>query len=283
MDFMQLHQLEVIERTGTFSAAAQELHMSQPALTRSIQRLEAELGQPLFDRKGRNAQMNDAGRIALDYAKQILREKYLMREALNEHARRARALVVGTVAPAPLWRLTALAIERFPTSILTSKTFETERLEREILNGDIDLGISLKPCMMPTVRCCQLMTESLSVCLPSDHPLAEHKSLSAAELDGESFLLYRGIGFWQGFCETSFPHSKFIIQEDRTVFHQMIPTTPLIYFVTDVPSLREAVPAGRTVVPLRDAAAHATYYLLARDGARSEALQIFDWVRQQVS
>lgn len=279
MDFEQLQQLEAIERTGTFSAAAHELHISQPALTRSMQRLEAELGQPLFDRAGRSAQINEAGQIALDYAKQILREKYLMREALSEHARRARALVVGTVAPAPLWRLTALIVERFPTSILTSKTFETERLEREVLNGGVDLGISLKPCMMPTVSCCQLMTESLSVCLPSDHPLANRKSLSTAELDGESFLLYQGIGFWQDFCDTHFPHSKFVIQEDRTVFHQMIPSTPLIYFVTDVPSLRSAVPEGRTVVPLQDAAAHATYYLLVQDGARQEALDIFDWIR----
>lgn len=280
MDFMQLHQLEAIERTGTFSAAAHELHISQPALTRSMQRLETELGQELFDRKGRTAQLNDAGRIALDYAKQILREKYLMREALNEHARRARALVVGTVAPAPLWRLTALTIERFPTTIATSETLDVQRLEREILNGGIDLGISLRPYMMPTISCCQLMTESLSVCLPSDHPLAQHKSLSAADLDGESFLLYRGIGFWQDFCDTHFPHSKFVIQEDRTVFHQMIPSTPLIYFVTDVPSLRSAVPPGRVVVPLRDAAAHATYYLLVAHDANDQAQQIFNWVRE---
>lgn len=281
MDFEQLHQLEAIERTGTFSAAAHELHISQPALTRSMQRLEAELGQPLFDRVGRSAQINEAGQIALDYAKQILREKYLMREALNEHARRARALVVGTVAPAPLWRLTSLIVERFPTAILTSTTFDVERLEREVLNGGVDLGINLKPCMMPTVSCCQLMTESLSVCLPSDHPLAKRTSLSATELDGESFLLYRGIGFWQDFCDTHFPHSKFVIQEDRTVFHQLIPSTPLIYFVTDVPSLRSAVPEGRTVVPLRDAAAHATYYLLVQDSARQEAHDIFNWVREQ--
>lgn len=283
MDFEQLHQLEAIERTGTFSAAARELHMSQPALTRSMQRLEAELGQQLFDRVGRSAQLNEAGRIALDYAKQILREARLMREALNEHARRARALVVGSVAPAPLWRLTALVVERFPAALLTSQTLDVERVEREVLNEGIDLGISLRPYMMPTVRCCPLMTESLSVCLPASHPLAKRKSLSAAELDGESFLLYQGIGFWQDFCNTHFPHSKFVVQEDRTMFEQMIPTTPLMYFVTDVPSLMNAVPEGRVVVPIKDTAAHATYYLLMHENARQEAHDIFDWVRMIVS
>lgn len=53
MDFDQLRQLDAIDREGTISAAAERLHLSQPALSRSVQRLEAELGQPLFDRSGR--------------------------------------------------------------------------------------------------------------------------------------------------------------------------------------------------------------------------------------
>lgn len=50
MELEQMRQLEAIERLGTVSAAAEELHISQPALSRSIQRLEAELGCTLFDR-----------------------------------------------------------------------------------------------------------------------------------------------------------------------------------------------------------------------------------------
>lgn len=67
-----------------------------------MQRLEAELGQSLIDRSGRHSQLNEAGKIALDYAHQILREERLMREALNVYARRQNVLSVATVAPAPL-------------------------------------------------------------------------------------------------------------------------------------------------------------------------------------
>lgn len=281
MEFDQLEQLVAIERHGTLSAAAAELHVSQPALSRSIQRLETELGQPLFDRHGRSATLNDAGRIALDYAHQILRDQRLMRQALDDHARRERALTVATVAPAPLWHLTALLIERYPGLPLFSQTQDQASIEQAILNGDADLGIALRPLMLPTVRHCRLMTESLSVCLPQAHPLASAASLSAEELDGEEFLLFQQIGFWQGFCDTHFPHSKFLVQEDRMVFEQMLSSTQLLYFVTDAPSLSNNVPPGRVVVPLRDNDAHATYYLLSREGARPEVSDAFDWVRQQ--
>lgn len=279
MNFEQLAQISAIDELGTLSAAAEKMHISQPALSRSIQRLETELGQPLFDRNGRNITLNDAGRIAVTYARQILREKELMRDALDTHARRARALTIGTVAPAPLWRLTALTVERFPQLIMTSETMTVEAIEKGILNNTIDLGISMRPYMLPTVKSCQLMTESLSISLPAEHPLARKKILSAKNLDGETFLLSSGIGFWMDYCDTHFPNSKFIVQEDRVVFEQMLGTTTLPYFVSDVPSLRAHVPETRTIVPLSDTAAHATFYLLVSEKARPEALELFDWVR----
>lgn len=282
MEFEQLRHLDALERCKTMSAAAAEQHISQPAFSRSIQRLEQEFKQPLLERNGRKVSFNAAGRIALDYARQILRDQRLMVEALSEHARKSRALAVGTVAPAPLWRLTAQMIELAPGTMLTSEMFGEREVERRILNGSIDMGISLKPCGLPTVRCCQLMTESLMVALPTSHPLAKKSSISAEEIDGESFLLFKQIGFWQRYCETHFPKSTFVVQEDRTIFEQLMPTTQLLFFVSDVPSLASQVPPGRVAVPLRDAAAHATYYLLVREEGRPEALNAFDWIRKHV-
>lgn len=278
MDFDQLKQLDAIDREGTISAAAERLHISQPALSRSMQRLEAELGQPLFDRSGRRSALNDAGRLALEHARRILREEQLMRDALAEHARRQTLLSVGTVAPAPLWRLTSLLTERCPAAVLTSQTLTQADVERGVLNGIIDLGISLRPVTLPTIRCHQLMTESLSVMLPICHPLASRKSLSSEELDGETFLLFRQIGFWQGFCDTCLPRSRFVVQEDRTVFEQLTRTSGLPYFTTDAQPIPPEFLEGHANVPLRDTSAHATFYLLVNTGAKPEAQHAFDLV-----
>ena len=280
MELEQLRQLEAIEREGTMSAAAQVLHLSQPALSRSLGRLESELGQPLFDRAGRRLILNDAGRVALEHAGQILRAERVMREALADVARRTRALRVGTVAPAPLWRLTALMAERFPGLVLTSQMLTEDEVESGVVDGDLDLGISLCPLTLPMVRSTRLMVENLAVVLPSEHVLAGRSSVSMAELDGETFLLFRDIGFWRQVCDQNLPHSEFIVQEDRGVFEGLARSSPLPHFITDAPSFSDAVP-DRVIVPIRDTAAHATFHLLARAGCRQEAENLFDWVSRQ--
>lgn len=280
MELEQLRQLEAIEREGTMSAAAQVLHLSQPALSRSLGRLERELGQSLFDRVGRRLILNDAGRVALEHAGQILRAERMMREALADVARRTRALRVGTVAPVPLWRLTALMTERFPGLVLTSQMLTEDEVECGVVDGDLDLGISLRPLALPMVHSTRLMVENLAVVLPSEHKLAGRSSVSMAELDGETFLLLKDIGFWRQVCDQHLPHSEFIVQEDCGVFEGLVRSSPLPHFVTDAPFFSDAAPE-RVVVPIRDTAAHATFYLLARAGCRQEAENLFDWVSRQ--
>lgn len=278
MELEQMRQLVAIDEAGTISAAAERLHLSQPALSRSIQRLETELGQPLVDRSGRRAELNQAGRLALDYARQMLRDERLMREALADLARREHVLTVATVAPAPLWRLTALLVERFPQTVLTSETLDEGDVEQRVINNEVGFGISLRPVMLPNVRSTRLMTESLSVSLPASHPLAGAATLSSAELDGETFLLFNQIGFWRGYCDRCFKRSRFVVQEDRTVFEQLARTSDLPYFVSDAPSAAFSSPEGRVTVPFRDTSAHATFYLLVNVEARAEAQEAFDWI-----
>ena len=74
IELYQLEQLVTIAKAGTISKAAEILLISQPGLTRSIQRLEDELGLKLFDRKKNKITLNDNGIMAVEYAK-----KYLMK------------------------------------------------------------------------------------------------------------------------------------------------------------------------------------------------------------
>ena len=277
MELEQLRQLDAIAREGTMSAAARALHLSQPALSRSIQRVEADLGTPLFSRDGRRVALNDVGRVAVDWARQILRDERLMRDAVDAVARRARSLRVGTVAPAPLWRLTGLMVEAFPRETLTSETVEEAAVVRGVLDGTFDLGIVCGRPLNPLLRSCELMHENLSVTLPPNHPLASRASVPLRELDGSTFLILTGIGFWRGLVERALPHATFIEQDDRVVFAQLARTTPHCTFVTDAPYMENDPVPGRTVVPLEDPEAHVTFYLAARANVTGLAAKLFDW------
>lgn len=93
-------------------------------------------------------------------------------------------------------------------------------------------------------------------CRPAGQKRRQGAELArAADLDGETFLLFSQIGFWQSFCDTRLPHSHFVLQDNTTVFEQFTRTSSPPFFVTD---------------------AHAMFYLLVNDGAKPEAQRAFD-------
>lgn len=259
------------------SAAAAECNLSQSAFSRSIQRLEAELGAQLFDRQKNSVRLNETGRAAVAHARNVLREVQLLQDAVDEAQRRARTLRVGTCAPAPLWNLTARIVERFPTDVLSSETLDEEEIERRVLDGSIDFGISQKPFLLPVITNAELMTEALSIAVPASHPLSTCESVTFDDIDGVDFLMLEDIGIWRDVHHDHMPHSHFVIQKDREVYTQLAEAGTMPVFVTDIPIQWGLLPE-RVRVPIDHPAATKTFYLLAREDATPRVREIFDWI-----
>lgn len=280
MEFEQLRQLDAIARMGTFSAAAKELHTSQPSISRSMRALERELGCELFSRSRNHAELNDAGRLALKHARAILAEEHRMRDAFDELMRTNRTLHVASIAPAPIWRLTACVTEHFPGTILTTETVDDEQdVERRLFDRSADLVITRRPIRLPNVVCTPFMVENLFVYAPANDPVAELSSVKLADLDGRSFLMNADVGFWGDAVRAALPNSRIIEQQDATVLAQLIRTSDMLGFVTDVSELCH-VDEGRTRVPIQDAEAHATFFVVAMVDAPQAVLDIVDAVRR---
>ena len=278
MDLEQLRQLVAINEAGTMSGAAQRAHVTQPSLSRSIQRLEAELGCELFDRTRNSARLNDAGRVAVERARDVLAAEQRMRDALDELARKKRTLRVAAVAPAPVWNLTARTVERFPGTILAPEVLPDAEVERRLFDRTADLAIMRKPIALPNCECIPLMAENLFVSVPAAHPLAVRKHVSFADLAGETFLVLDGIGFWKDVYEKAIPDVHSIVQRDREVFTQLVDSSDILCFTTDAPQNSNHM-RGRVEVPLSDADAHVTFYLVALKGAAPRVSELLRWVR----
>lgn len=279
MELEQLRQLDAIARTGTFSAAADELHTSQPSISRSMRALERELGCELFSRSRNRAELNDAGRRALDHARAILAEERRMRDAFAELTRTNRALAIASVAPAPVWRLTGRVTERFPGTILTSEVVDDEReVERRLFDRSADLAITRRPIGLPNVICRPIMVENLFIYAPEDDPVARKSSVKMSELDGRTFLMNADVGFWGDMVRRALPRARFIEQSDSTVLAQLIRTSDLLGFVTDVSEFNHP-DAGRVRVPIQDADAHATFYVAAMADAPQAVADIVEMLR----
>lgn len=276
----QLIQLVEIERQGTISSAAERLHMTQPSLSRSMQRLEAELGQELFDRARNRARINDAGRIVAEHAREMLASEQRMRDALDELAKRRRTLRVGSVAPAPVWNLTARIVERFPGTILETDLLDEGEVEKRLFGRTIDLAVTRRPIALPTCACTPLMTESLSLFAPLTSRFAKLSSVGFSDIDGEAFLVFEDIGFWRDIHQRSMPHATIINQKDREVFFQLLRSSDLLAFTTDAVQGTTALP-DRVAIPIRDASAHATFYLVTLRDASERIREIATAVREE--
>lgn len=277
MDTEQLRQVIAISRLGTISAAAREMHMTQPTLSRALKRTEQELGCELFNRTGNTVTPNEAGSVVVEHAREILAAEQRMRDALDELARNERTLRIASVAPAPVWNLTARVVERFPGTILSPEIVDEQEVERRIFDGMADMGITRRPLALPILRCTPIMSEHLAIRFPEDHPLASRESITFSEVDGETFLIMDNIGFWESVHAKGIPHSRIVVQHDRTVFTELVRTTKLLSFTTDAPGNTRPVP-GHVSVPLSDPDASATFYLVTRREAAAQVVEMAEWV-----
>ena len=266
LELEQLRQLDMIAQCGTMQAAAVRLHLSQSALSRSVRRLEDDLGQQLFDRTRNSMRINAAGQMALEHARAILAEEQRLRDDFAALSKRARTLRVASVAPAPTWRLSALALERDPTAIIEPDLVSEEEARTRLLNGACDLAITASPVDLPTTSSRELLHEDLYANVPKGHALYGRKSLTFSELDGHTFLVYGGIGHWHQVHERMLPYAQCVTQSDRTVFLQQMRTSSLLTFTTNAPE-NTSVHESRKPIPITDPEAHVTFWVSARTDA----------------
>lgn len=278
MELEQLRQLDAIARNKTLQAAASELHLSQSALSRSLKRLEADLGQELFDRTRNSMQINAYGRLALEHARAILGEERRLRDDFAAIAKRNRTICVASVAPAPTWRLSTLILEQNPTEILEPDIVSEQEALTRLVNGNCDLAVMASQPRIPTVESVAFMHEDLYANVPRDHVLRNRESLSFAELDGQTFLVYGGIGFWSDVHTRMMPFSQFVVQPDRTIFLQQVRTSRLLTFTTNAPENTSAH-ESRKAIPITDPEAHVTFWLCMRADAPQRVRAIFELAR----
>ena len=257
----QLCHLVSIADAGTLSRAAEIEHVSQPALTRSIQRLELEWGTTLFDRTKNKIVLNQTGELAVQYARRVLEDVAHMTQAVQALARSQRTICVGSCAPGPLAELLYGLTKRFSGMTLSSETVSPELLEPGLLADTYQLVITDHPIERDGVVCKEYCKESLFLTVPPEHPLAKRTGgVWARELAGETMLHLRGIGIWSRFLNEKMPLTDFIVQDQSDALDALLRVSPLPGFATNLSVERRNRRQNRVVIPFLDAEATITFY-----------------------
>ncbi len=260
-EFYQLEELVAFEDHGTISKAAEAVGVSQPAMSRSMKLLEDELGVPIFIRTSNTIQLNDTGRLAASYARQIVSSLHRAIEDVRAYDRSQKTILVGSVAPAPLWSVLSMLSGFHADKTIAGEMKDVKILVDGLKGGTYKYVITTAPLKIPGFTCLRLGEEKLCFVLPKKHPLASRRSLSFADLDGENMLLYENIGFWKGLPERMMPNSKFFIQSDRVAFDELVRKSLLPSFSSDLTSQEVE---WKKAIPISDKEAQVTFYVSSR-------------------
>lgn len=161
-----------------------------------------------------------------------------------------------------MWKISPLLAQFYP-----AMTVQTEPAgEPDLLNG-LDTGrfhiavLHFRPDdeRFYSVEC---GTETLFFSLPLSHRFAKESALSFADMDGENMLLMSDVGFWYDMTLRKMPHSRFLVQNDRYTFNELVSASVLPSFSTDLGKEYLGENADRVDIPITDDEAKVTYYLV---------------------
>ena len=192
MNLDQLRAFHTVTQYGTISRATSALALTQSAVSRQLQALEAEVGARLFTREGRTMTLTEAGRLLLEHADLVFGAITRAREAIDGlqglergHLRVGAASTIGTYLLPPLlgrFKSTRPGID--VTLEVANKAQTLERLRR----GHIELGFVGPRVLMDDFEQEPYLTDDLGLITAPSHPLAHARRVRARDLASEVFI-----------------------------------------------------------------------------------------------
>ncbi|MGF1425108.1 LysR family transcriptional regulator [Kitasatospora sp. LaBMicrA B282] len=197
MDLLSLRYFQAVARHEHISRAAEELRVAQPSVSRTIARLEAELGVPLFDRHGRRIRLNRHGAALLRRVDRALAELDDARRELADAAGRDQGtLAVAAETLLLLTDLLAAFRERHPGVTIRLLQSPVDEMRRRLRDREVDFCIASQPLSGPSLHAVELLREEVLLAVPLGHHLAGRDRVEVAELADEVFVSTRP-GHWQ--------------------------------------------------------------------------------------
>lgn len=191
MDFDQLRYFMQVAQRQNFTRAAEDLAISQPALSRSIQKLEEEIGQPVFERKTRCVALTEAGTLLQSRVQQVFTILEDTKAEITDDGESGRVRVgaIPTVAPFFLPEVLRRFSSEFPQATLIVQENTTDALLKSCRQGEIDLAILALPIPVKYLEVEELFEEELLLVLPPEHPLVEKKNIRLSDVEPFPFVL----------------------------------------------------------------------------------------------
>jgi len=188
-----LRYLVALADTRHFGRAAERCFVSQPTLSAQLRKLEDYLGVQLIERQPKRVALTETGEQIVARARRMLQEGdeivSLARRDRDPLTGKLKVALIPTIGPYLLPKVAPALRRALPKLKLMLYEYRTAPLLERLRAGEVDLGILALPVDLDGLDSRVLFDEPFSVALPSQHPLAQHGTIAAGDLKGETLLL----------------------------------------------------------------------------------------------
>lgn len=191
MEFEQLRYFLKVAEHSNFTKAAADVGISQPALSRSVARLEEELGQPVFERQTRKLALTDAGKLLQARAQRIVTLVDDTKSEITDDGQtgRIRVAAIPTIAPYFLPSVLSKFGSSYPQATIVVHEDTTEQLLKAVTDGIVDVAILALPLNVRYLEIQQLFEEELMLVMPPQHELTTRKQIKPSDIESLPFVL----------------------------------------------------------------------------------------------
>ena len=222
---MTIRHLKVfiaVAETGTMSAAAEKLYLSQPSVSQAIRELESHYQVLLFERLSKKLFITEAGKRLYSYAKPVAAQFDLIEENMTQESRlqRLRVGATVTVGSSLLPYFIRDLKEACPDTVLYSYVNNTRIIEKKLLDMELDVAVVEGRIRHPDLVSIPLVHDMLVLACSRRHPFAGRASLPVQELEGQDFVMRESGSGTRGLFEDFLSRHRLSIQ---TAFEESSP------------------------------------------------------------
>lgn len=279
IDIRLLEDLVAFADAGTLSAAADELHTSQPALTRSMKKLETDLGVPLFHRTKNRLELNETGEVAARHARRVLDEDRYFQERVIAFDRSLHTISIGYCAPIPQRVLTPLINSVFEGMTISADMADDADFLDRLRDRTYQLAVLHEEPEDEEFTFKKCGHEDLYVSVPPSDPLTFYPQLHLSDLSGRSFLLLSRIGFWRRVVSENTTDTNYLLQVEEDSFRELATNSGYPSFSSSYYLRRGQNLTGHTNIKIADDVCHTDYYLVCLESEYPRFAPLFDKVR----
>ncbi|HBX23203.1 MAG TPA: hypothetical protein DEF34_06195 [Desulfotomaculum sp.] len=193
MNLERLKVFSTVANLKSFTRAAEELYMTQPAISKNIKQIEEFYGVVLFRRIGNHIELTEAGNKLLQFANDILKLADEAKEALNEGKLQAEEKIVlsvgSTVGVYILPLVLKKFIKKYPKVQFTIEISNAQKILDQFVEGSIDMGIIGALVHKTSLNYQPFISEELKLIVANNHPWSELNQILVSDLKGQSFFL----------------------------------------------------------------------------------------------